>query len=128
VDGVRGSHRTLESIVGGLVGRTLFSPSIIGRDVLWGRTVVGENGDRSDFRYRPGSRGAILTAPSATFLISTAGAPARGGIYYMTTKSMAGSGSGAGRPPACASSHAGEFPAACTIAQTSPLTFTREGR
>jgi hypothetical protein len=127
VDVVGGSHRTLESVLGGLTLRTLFSPSIVGREVLWGRTVAIE-ADRSDFHvHSAASRGALQTAPGPTFLVSTAGVPSRGGIYYLTTQNL----SVLSKPPPCSvpsgplplgSPHS--FPAACTIGQTGTLAFT----
>jgi hypothetical protein len=127
LDEVGGAHRTLESIIGGLIGRSLFTPSLIGGEVLWGRSIVLESGDgSSDFRYRrASSRGSVLGTPAPFSLISTAGTPMRGGIYYIASRNVAGSGL-PNRPPACASVPGDGFPSSCTVAQTGPLMFTRE--
>jgi hypothetical protein len=130
VDVARGSHRTLDTIIGGLIGRTLFSPSIVVRDVLWGRTILNEgSGGSSDFRYDPASGRRILTAPASPFMVSAAGVPGRGGIYYIATKSPSGSG-GLGRPPLCGALpppplDAVAVPSTCTVARTGALSFKR---
>lgn len=124
VDVVKGSHRTLQSVRGGLVARSLFSPSISLRRVLWGRTLVAGNGGRSDFLYDGDSvRGGTRSAPAPTFLTSTSGLPSTGGTYYLTMQSPTTSGP-AGRAPACASP-AEAYPAACTITRSDPVTFRR---
>jgi hypothetical protein len=126
VDTVDGSHRTLDRIIGGLNVRTLFSPSIVVRDVLWGRTVVPEDRPpRSDFRYHKGSIVTLaLTAAAPLVLVSTAGVPARGGIYYITSRS-APSPPVPGGAPGCGSSPPGQspYPATCTVGRTGPVAF-----
>jgi len=124
VDVVRGSHRTLQSIRGGLISRTLLSPSIVVRNVFWGRTLFAGNGGRSDFLDDSDSlRGRVRSAPAPTFLASTSGFPSPNVIYYMTTQSPTSTGP-AGRTPACGAP-AEAFPATCTVARTDALTFGR---
>lgn len=124
VDVVRGSHRTLQSIRGGLIARTLISPRIVLRKVLWGRTMVAGNGGRSDFLYDKDSvRGGTLHAQAPNFLASTSGMPSVGGIYYLTTQVPTQSGP-AGQAPACGTPPEA-YPAACTLALSDPLTFVR---
>lgn len=124
VDVVKGSHRTLQSVRGGLVARTLFSPTIVVRRVAWGRALVAGNGGRSDFLYdRDSVRGGTRHSQAPNFLVSTAGVPSQGGLYYLTTQSPRLSGP-AGRAPACAPP-AEALPAMCTVARTDPLTFGR---
>jgi hypothetical protein len=94
------------------------------RNVLWGRTLVAGNGGRSDFLYDADSvRGRTRSVQGPNFLVSTAGVPSVGGIYYMSTQSPTVSGP-AGRAPACGLP-AESYPAACTVAQTDPLNFGR---
>ena len=98
------------------------SPSIILREMLWGRTLAAGNGGRSDFLYDPDSlRGRTSIAQGPSFLASTSGVPSRGGIYYLTTQSPTATGP-AGSVPACGAP-ADVFPPACTVARTDPLTF-----
>ncbi len=127
VDEIRGPHRTLESVTGGLTLRTLFSPSISLRDVLWGRTIAIDN-PRSEFHFAPGLTRSTRSAPGPLYMVSTAGLPARGGIYYMTTQNL----SQLSKPPPCNQPTgsppppgADPFPPACVIARTDPLTFAR---
>jgi hypothetical protein len=121
VDVVKGSHRTLQSVTSGLTQRSLLTPTIVAGDVLWGFTIVGE-GDHSEFRHGSASgRGAILKAPAATYLVSAAGVPYRGGVYYLSTRSTEWV---ANKPPACGSPPEA-FPPACTVAQADPVPFTR---
>jgi hypothetical protein len=124
VDVVRGSHRTVQSVRGGLVSRTLLSPSINLREMLWGRTVVAGNGGRSDFLYDKDSvRGGTRDLQAPNFLVQTAGVPSLTGVYYLTTQSPAFSGL-AGRAPACGAP--GEtYPAACVLARRDPNPFAR---
>lgn len=118
VDVVRGSHRTLQSVRLGLVARALFSPSIVVRRMLWGRTLVAGNGGRSDFLYDKGSvRGRTLHAQGPNFLASVSGVPSRGGIYYLTTQNPTASGP-AEQAPACGAP-AETYP----VGRTDPLTF-----
>jgi hypothetical protein len=127
VDEIRGPHRTLESVVGGLTLRSLFSPSIALRDVLWGRTVAID-GDRSEFHYAPGLTRATRSAQAPLYIISTAGLPSRGGIYYEATQNL----SVLSKPPPCSAPTGSPPPAGtdplpppCVIARTDTLTFTR---
>ena len=117
---VRGSHRTLQSIRGGLIARTLISPSIILKSVLWGRTLVAGNGGRSDFLHDADAlrSGGIRHAQAPNFLVSTSGLPSVGGVNYLTTQLPTQSGP-AGQAPACGNP-AAAYPAACTVARQRP--------
>ena len=128
VDVVRGSHRTVQSTRGGLVSRSLFSPSIVVRRMLWGRTLVAGTGGRSDFLFDSDSlRGGTRRAQGPNFLVATAGlslsggVPGGGGPYFLTTQIPTTSGP-AGRAPACGAP-VEAYPAACTVGRTDPLTF-----
>jgi hypothetical protein len=122
VDVVRGPHRTLQSVRGGLVARTLMSPSIVLKEMLWGRTLAAGNGGRSDLLYDANSLpGGTRNVQAPNFLASTSGVPSRGGIYYLTTQSPTATGP-AGSVPACGAP-AEAFPPTCTVARTDPLTF-----
>ena len=124
VDVVRGSHRVLQSVRSATVSRSLMSPSIVLRNVLWGRALVAGTGGRSDFLDDGDSlRGGTRHAQAPNFLVETSGVPSRGGIYYLTTQSPMPSGP-AGKAPACGVP-ADAYPATCTLARTDTLAFVR---
>jgi hypothetical protein len=121
LDVVRGSNRTLQSVRGGLTARTLFSPSISLKEMLWGETVFPGGGGQSDFVYdADAARGSRKSIKGPNFLLSTAGLPSLGGIYYMTTQSPTTSD---GAAPACSPPPATAYPATCLVGRTDPLTF-----